>query len=58
MKIVDRILSLFFLAACLAAPVFHFLGSLSQADYKLILAIGSLGWFVFATRWVSRRTRT
>jgi hypothetical protein len=39
------------LAVCLAAPVLYFLGSWSEARFKLILLIASAGWFVFATLW-------
>jgi hypothetical protein len=39
------------LAVCLAAPLLYFLGSWSEARFKLILLIASVGWFVFATLW-------
>lgn len=49
------ILSLASLAACLAAPVLHFLGKLGSNSNKLVFLIASLGWFVFSTLWARRR---
>ncbi len=48
-------LSLVSLAACLAAPVMHFLGKLSSEGYKLVFLAASIGWFVFATLWARRK---
>jgi hypothetical protein len=39
------------LSAGLAAPVLYFLGSISEARFKLVLLIASAGWLVFATLW-------
>jgi len=48
-------LSIISLAACLAAPVLHFLGKLSSESYKLVFLAASIGWFVFATLWARRK---
>jgi hypothetical protein len=39
------------LVVCLGAPVLYFLGAVSQSQYKLILALASVGWFILATLW-------
>jgi hypothetical protein len=43
--------SMLSLSVCLAAPVLYFLGSLSEARFKLVLLIASAGWFAFAALW-------
>lgn len=54
MRYVYATLSIACLAVCLTAPVMCFLGRLDEAAYKNILAVASLGWFVFATAWGAR----
>lgn len=43
------------LGLCLVAPFLHLFGRLDEAAFKQVLTWASLGWFVFATFWVSRR---
>jgi hypothetical protein len=43
------------LAACLAAAVMFFLGSVGTAGYRNILLAGTLGWFVCAVLLAGRR---
>lgn len=57
MRYLYATLSIGCLAVCLAAPAMCFLGRLDEAAYKNILAVASLGWFVFATAWAARGTR-
>jgi len=45
------------LALCLVAPVLYFWGRLDRADYKVLLAAASAGWFIFATSWAMRSKR-
>jgi len=45
------------MAVCLAAPLMCFLGRLDEVAYKNILAVASLGWFVFGTAWGARGKR-
>lgn len=52
------LIALLSLAACLAAPVMHFQGTLDAGGYQRIFLVASLGWFVFATIWASRRGKT
>ena len=55
MKNLYLVLSAVSLAVCLAAPFLFFWGSLSLLECKQLLAVASVGWFVCATAWVSRR---
>lgn len=55
MKTLYLVLSAASLAICLAVPFLYFWGRLSLADYKTVLAVASLAWFVFATLWAGRR---
>jgi hypothetical protein len=48
-------LSLLSLAACLAAPVMHFLGKISADSYRVVFLAASVGWFIFATLWTRRK---
>jgi hypothetical protein len=57
MKSFYGIAALLSLAACLAAPVFYFLGTLAEAGFKLALVPASLAWFLFATLWASARKK-
>jgi len=57
MKTVYLALSAISLAGCASVPFLYLTGCVSFADYKLFLAIGSAGWFVFATLWAGRRKR-
>jgi hypothetical protein len=57
MKVIHLILATASLAACAALPFLYLHGSVSLADFKLLLAAASAGWFVFATLWVERRKR-
>ena len=57
MRYLYAALSIGCLALCLAAPVMCFLGRVDDAAFKNILAVASLGWFVFATAWGTRGTR-
>jgi len=43
------------LAVCLAVPFVYFTGAVDVDSYKNILLAASLGWFVFATMWISGR---
>lgn len=54
-KMAWPLLSLASLAACLGAPILHFLGKLSSSHSKLVFLAASVGWFIFATLWTSRR---
>ena len=51
-----RFLALLSLLACLAFPLMYFWGAIALPAYKNLLAAASLGWFVFATMAVARRT--
>jgi len=42
---------------CLVSPLLHFFGKISMETYKWIFLFSSLGWFVFATLWASKRKR-
>jgi len=55
MRKVLFVLSALSLVACLAAPLAHFCGCLGFAEYKQVLGIATVAWFVFATLWVRRR---
>jgi len=41
-------LALLSLAVCLAAPVLHFLGRISEGSFKTTFLVASIAWFVFA----------
>jgi hypothetical protein len=43
------------LAACLAAPILFFLGSVEMVSYKNVLLAGTLGWFICASILAARR---
>jgi len=43
------------LLACLAAPAAFFQGWLAEAAFENLFAAASLGWFVAATVYVSRK---
>ena len=43
------------LLACLASAVLHFRGALDVTSYRNAIAIASLGWFILATRYATRR---
>jgi hypothetical protein len=57
MRLIHLILAATSLTACVALPFLYLHGSVSFADFKLLLAVASVGWFVFATLWVERRKR-
>ncbi len=52
-----RALAALSLAVSLSSPFLYFWGSLTMPGYKMLLAIGSAAWFVFATMAISRRAR-
>lgn len=48
------IISLIF---CLVSPLLHFFGRFTMGTYKWAFLLSSLGWFVFASLWASKRKR-
>jgi len=50
-------LAIISLLLCLVSPLLHFFGKISMETYKWIFLFSSLGWFVFATLWASKRKR-
>ena len=55
MRTAALLLALVSLAACLAAPIAYFQGSLGEDAMKTIFAIASVGWFTSASLWSARR---
>ncbi len=53
MKKLLAVFSVLSLVLCLAAPVLYFLGRLTEANFKLALALASAAWFFLATAWAS-----
>jgi hypothetical protein len=43
------------LLSCLVLPLLYFLGRMDMDSFRNLLAAASVGWFVFATAWQSRR---
>jgi hypothetical protein len=56
MKSASKLLAWLSLAACLVIPYVFFRGAMDDTAYKIWLAMASLGWFVFATYSMTRRT--
>jgi cephalosporin-C deacetylase-like acetyl esterase len=50
-----RLFAVLCLAGCLAVPVLYFIGLFDAVTYKRVLLALSIGWFVFATAWATRR---
>lgn len=55
MKIVYGVLAAVSLMVCLVAPFAYLSGAAGMPAYKNALAAGSLGWFGFATLWMTRK---
>jgi hypothetical protein len=55
MKIVLGVLSAISLLVCTAVAFVYFRGSITMPEYKTILFIASIVYFVFATLWATRR---
>ncbi len=53
MKKLLAVLSILSLLLCLAAPILFFYGRLTEASFKLSLALASAAWFFLATAWAS-----
>jgi len=51
MRKATLVLAFVSLAACLAAPVAYFRGSLGEDAMKTIFSIASVGWFTSASLW-------
>ena len=49
MKRALQILAVLALLVCIWAPVQHFRGEISNADYKQLFLLGTIAWFLFAT---------
>ena len=56
MKTAARALAWLSLTACLAVPFLFFWGRMDEPTYRMLLAAGSLAWFVFATYGMTRRS--
>jgi hypothetical protein len=55
MRIICGILAVLSLAVCTAIPFVHLWGEVGVDEYKSVLLAGSVGWFVFATLWATRK---
>ena len=55
MKIIFGVLSALSLLVCTAVAFVYFRGTITMSEYKTILFIASLFYFVFATLWATRR---
>lgn len=55
MKIVFGVLAAISLIVCTAVAFVYFQGSISMPEYKTILFVASIFYFVFATLWATRR---
>lgn len=53
---ITRIAAWISLAVCLAVPFLFFWGWMGANDYKIVLAVASLGWFVLGTRALMRKS--
>lgn len=56
MKAVYAILAAVSLLACTAVPFAYFWQSVTMEEYKTILFVASIGWFVFATLWMREQS--
>ena len=54
MKTAARTIAWLSLAFCLTVPFLFFWGRIDEPSYKLLLAAGTLAWFVFATYGMTR----
>ena len=45
------------LIVCLVVPVIYFHGGVDEAAYKNTMTAASVGWFVFATLWGTRKSQ-
>ena len=52
---IAAVVSVASLGICLAAPLLYFRGSVDESTYRQILTAGSVGWFVAATIWATRK---
>ena len=43
------------LVVCLASAWTYFTGSLSQSGFRILFALASASWFIFATWWAYQR---
>lgn len=54
---ISVVVGLVSLGTCLLIPVLYFWGSVTEDAYKQVLTVASLGWFVAATIWATRKPR-
>jgi hypothetical protein len=50
--------SLLSYALCVASPLLYFFDRIDVDAYKTLLAVGTVGWLVFATVWSGQRDTT
>ena len=57
MRHASGLVALVSIVLCVLAPVLFFLGSIPEATYHALFAVGSVVWFVSAVIWVSGRKK-
>jgi hypothetical protein len=53
---IAAVVSVLSLGICLVAPLLYFWGSIGDSVYKQFLSAASVGWFVAATVWATRKS--
>jgi hypothetical protein len=56
-RVLFGVLSILSLILCLATSIIYFLGKISEESYRLIFLLASIGWFVLATLWATKRKK-
>lgn len=57
MRYVFALVSIVSLVTCLVVPVIYFHGGVDEAAYKNTMTVASVGWFVFATLWATKKSQ-